>query len=386
LPAFDNIIDNGAGSINRGSAGCVHCGGWMKLSYRSALLPIMAVLFAFGLQSAHLPAAWLFGPLVASALFAVRDWQAVELPRPVYIGAQAVIGTALGAGFSPATLLTLPKHFSIFAFAVIFILLTSLFNGWLLTRRTRLNVATAFLGTMPGGAGEMAAMSDSLRADSRLVVIMQYTRLLLILASLALVTPFLSHHSSSIRVPEAPALLLATFAWWKIGTLCLLAFIGWLTGLRTRIPAGTFLVPTVLYFLLEIGGVQPGRWPWLVFATAYLVMGLQIGGRFRPSTLAAIKDILLPVCGTTLVLLAGSFILAWILSREMGLDPVSAYLAATPGGLDSVAAVAAELKGDTAVILTVHLVRLLCVLIVGPWLVRACSRWLGKRANSEDPS
>jgi hypothetical protein len=45
----------------------------------------------------------------------------------------------------------------------------------------------------------------------------------------------------------------------------------------------------------------------------------------------------------------------------MGLDPVSAYLAATPGGLDSVAAVAAELQGDTAVILTVHLVRLLCV-------------------------
>src|SRR5580698_3491588 len=134
---------------------------------RSVFLLVAAFLFAFGLQSAHLPAAWLFGPLVASALFAVRDWQAVELPRPVYIGAQAVIGTALGAGFSPATLLTLPKHFSIFAFAVIFILLTSLFNGWLLTRRTRLDVATAFLGTMPGGAGEMAAMSEALRADSR---------------------------------------------------------------------------------------------------------------------------------------------------------------------------------------------------------------------------
>ena len=360
-----------------GFAGSVHRGCWMNLSYRSALLTIMALLFAFGLQSAHLPAAWLFGPLVASALFAVRDWQAVEWPRPAYIAAQAVIGTALGAGFSPATLLTLPKHFSIFAFAVVFILLTSLFNGWLLTRRARLDVATAFLGTMPGGAGEMAAMSDSLRADSRLVVIMQYTRLLLILASLALMTPFLSYHSPSSRVQEAPALLLATFLWWKLGALCLLAFSGWLTGMRTRIPAGTFLVPTVLYFLLEIGGVQLGRWPWPVFAAAYLVMGLQIGGRFRPSTLAAIKDILLPVCGTTLLLLAGSFVLAWILTREMGLDPVSAYLAATPGGLDSVAAVAAELRGDTAVILSVHLVRLLCVLIVGPWLVRACSRWLG---------
>ena len=69
----------------------------MKRSYPSALLTIMAVLFAFGLQSAHLPAAWLFGPLVASALFAVRDWQAVEWPGPVYIAAQAVIGTALDA-------------------------------------------------------------------------------------------------------------------------------------------------------------------------------------------------------------------------------------------------------------------------------------------------
>ena len=259
----------------------------------SVLLPVVAVLFAFALQSAHLPAAWLFGPLVASALFAVRSWYAVELPRSVYIAAQAVIGTALGAGFSPSTLLTLPGHISIFAFAVVFILLTSLFNAWILTRCTRLDVATAFLGTMPGGAGEMAAMSDNLRADSRLVVIMQYTRLLLILASLALATPFLSHLFPSTRVPQAvsTALAPATFVWWKFVFLGLLASIGWLTGMRTRIPAGTFLIPTLFYFLLEISGIQLGRWPWPLFATAYLVMGLQIGGRFRPSTLAAIRKI-----------------------------------------------------------------------------------------------
>jgi membrane AbrB-like protein len=297
-----------------------------------------------------------------------------------------VIGTALGAGFSPATLLALPKHFSVFAFAVVFILLTSLFNGWILTRLTRLDVVTAFLGTMPGGAGEMAAMSESLRADSRLVVIMQYARLLLILASLAVVTPLVHRHALSpvVRESGTDQTLPGLFSWWKIGVLCLLTFSGWWTGMRTRLPAGTFLIPTIFYFLLEISGIQLGRWPWPVFSTAYLVMGLQIGGRFRPSTLQAIRGILVPVCGTTVLLLAGSFLLAWILTREMGLDPVSAYLAATPGGLDSVAAVATELQGDTAVILTVHLVRLLCVLILGPWLVRGCARWLGKRAPSQD--
>jgi len=36
---------------------------------------------------------------------------------------------------------------------------------------------------MPGGASAMAAMSDSLRADTRLVAAVQYVRLLIILAS-----------------------------------------------------------------------------------------------------------------------------------------------------------------------------------------------------------
>ena len=62
----------------------------------------------------------------------------------------------------------------------------------------------------------------------------------------------------------------------------------------------------------------------------------------------------------------------------MHLDFTSAYLAATPGGLDSVAAVAAELHVDTTIVIAMHTVRLLCVLLFGPWLVRAGTRWLAK--------
>ncbi len=352
----------------------------MKAPLRLAFLFAPAILAAFVLQAARLPAAWLFGPLAVSALFAVRAWSLAELPRPLYIAAQAVIGAGLGAGFSPTTLLVLPRHAGIFLFAVVFILMTSLLNGWMLTRHTRLDVATAFLGTMPGGAGEMAAMSDSLRADTRLVVVMQYTRLLLILLSLAILTPILGRLTPATG-PAAPlpSPVVAHSAA-NLTVLAVLALIGWLAGMRTRIPAGTFLVPAVLYLLLAVWHHAPGRWPGPVFATAYLVMGLQIGARFRPSTLAIIRDIFLPVCGTTVLLFAGSLALAWVLAREMKLDPVSAYLAATPGGLDSVAAIATELHGDTAIILSVHVVRLLCVLIVGPWLVRACSRWFRKQA------
>ena len=352
---------------------------------RQGLLWGGSILAALALQSGHIPAAWFFGPLAVSAALAVAAGHSIQLPRQGYLLAQATIGTALGAGFSAATLLSLPAHFLLFGFAVSFILGTSLLNGWILTRWTRLDAATAFLGTMPGGAGEMAAMSDSLRADTRLVVVMQYTRLLLILGSLMGIAPLLAHlaHPGGLSgaIPSPSPLSVPVFGWKEAALLACLTVAGYLAGTRTPIPAGTFLVPALLHLLLVLGGVTPGRWPAPIFAAAYLVMGLQIGARFHPSTLAAIRDILLPVCGTTLILLLGSLALAWALVREMGLDGMSAYLAATPGGLDSVAAVATELKGDTAIILTVHLVRLLSVLLFGPWLVRACSVWFKKETG-----
>ncbi|MEI9999483.1 MAG: AbrB family transcriptional regulator [Verrucomicrobiota bacterium] len=227
----------------------------MKVSLRTGWLFLAAGALGFGLHTAHLPAAWLFGPLLASAFFAVRGWESFQLPKPVYLGAQAVIGTALGAGFSPSNLLILPRHPWVFVFAVVIILVLSLFNGWLLSRHTRLDVATAFLGTMPGGAGEMAAMSDSLGADTRLVVVMQYLRLLLILASLALVVPFLGHGPAHAAAALPTA---ASPAASQIGILALVSAAGWCAGMFTRIPAGTFLVPTLLYFGLDFLGAQPG--------------------------------------------------------------------------------------------------------------------------------
>jgi len=352
----------------------------MKWDRRLALLLVAGAALALVFRALHLPASWLFGPLVVSALSAVRGWKAVQFPGEIYLAGQATIGTALGAGFSPRTLGVLPHHLGIFSFAVVFILLTSLLNGWLLARYTKLSAATAFLGTMPGGAGVMAAMSDSLGADTRLVTAVQYTRLLVILASLAcfgLVMKGHAHAGAAAAVVVPPP---DGFVAWKCGVLVLLAFSGWAAGRWMRfIPAGTFLVPTLLYFALSFFGITPGTWPWPFLAAAYLIMGSQIGGRFHPSTVAMIRGVILPVIGTTVLLLTASVALAWIVMREMGISFASAYLAATPGGLDSVAAVATELRIDTTIVVAMHLVRLLFVLIAGPWLVRGCMRWFGSK-------
>jgi hypothetical protein len=354
----------------------------MKFDRATLLLLLSAIGLALVFHLLRLPGAFLFAPLATSAFFAVRGWCAVKLPNPVYIAGQAVIGTALGAGFSPKTLAVIPQHAGIFTFAVVFILVTSLLNGWLLSRFTPLDSATAFLGTMPGGAGAMAAMSDSLHADTRLVTAIQYLRLLIILASLACVAPILKAYAPHSGVAGTAFVIYSSeIVPWKLGVMILLVVIGWLAGTRTRIPAGAFLVPTLLYFLLGVAGVHLGGLPWEPLAVAYAIMGLQIGGRFHPETITLIRQVLLPVIGTTLLLLIASIVLAAIVERLMDLDLISAYLAATPGGLDSVAAVATDLHVDTTIVVSMHLVRLLCVLLFGPWLVRLCARHWCRRES-----
>ena len=338
------------------------------------LLP-SAVGLALLFHVLHLPGAWLFGPLAASAIFAVLGWHSVRFPNAIYIGGQSIVGTALGSGFSGHTLGVIPQHAAVVTFAIVFILATSLFNGWLLSRFTRLDAGTSFLGTMPGGAGAMAAMSDSLGADTRLVTAIQYVRLLVILASLALVSAVLKSHAPALAAGATaapmPAFFQQTpFVAWKFMALLGIAAIGWLAGMKTRIPAGSFLLPALLYSILAGCGIQLGGWPLPLLAAAYGIMGLQIGGRFHPSTISLIKSVIVPVIGTTLLLLLGSLVLAFFVEHLMHIGLVSAYLAATPGGLDSVAAVATDLRVDTTIVIAMHLVRLLCVLLFGPWLVR----------------
>ena len=75
------------------------------------------------------------------------------------------------------------------------------------------------------------------------------------------------------------------------------------------------------------------------------------------------------------VLFAVLVILGAVLVLTMGLDPLSAYLATSPGGADSMAVIAATSSVDTSFVMAMQLARFLLVLLTGP----AISRWLAKR-------
>ena len=159
----------------------------------------------------------------------------------------------------------------------------------------------------------------------------------------------------------------------------LIAITGAALGTRFRIPAGTIIIPAALAAVAGVLGVPAAPWPTFVLAGAYLVLGLQIGGNFDAAIIKQLSRLGWFVLLSNVFLLVVSALLAACLMPLLKIDLLSAYLAATPGGLDSVAAMATDLKADAALILAVHALRLISVLVIGPYLVQILARRLARQ-------
>jgi hypothetical protein len=72
----------------------------------------------------------------------------------------------------------------------------------------------------------------------------------------------------------------------------------------------------------------------------------------------------------TLVLVAFCAALGALLVVIVGIDPLTAYLATSPGGADSVAIIAAASKVDASFVMAMQMARLVAVLALGPPMTR----------------
>ncbi len=362
---------------------------WKKQEALSKAALIASVfLGGFLCYKVHLPASWLIGSMVVSAVFAMKQWGAIKLHRNAYLLIQAVIGISLSGTFSPSSLTVLAHHWLPVTLVVVLMLLFTIANALYLLFVAKVHPATAMLGSLPGGAGEMTAISESFGADPRLVSVIQYVRLLIIILSVSLISHaagavISSYHFAHVQAVSEPLNRQATLSSVNL-PLCLAVAVagGWL-GTISRLPAGTLLIPMIFALALAASG-HPIAWPAPILAFAYTTMGMMIGARFDRSTLDELKRLYAPLLLTTLSLMIASVLLAILFTFLMPINALSSYLAATPGGLDSIAVMADELHADATVVLTVHFLRLMLVLIFGPWLVSVFAKYCNKWRLSEN--
>jgi len=177
----------------------------------------------------------------------------------------------------------------------------------------------------------------------------------------------------------AASLLQPPASWTGLLATIAIALGGAAIGVRLRLPAGGLLLPMLAGMLLQdVGGIRI-ELPPLLLAVAYAFVGWTIGSRFNRQVLAVTFRSLPKVLAAILVLILLCGLFAAALVRWAHVDPLTAYLATSPGGADSVAIIAASTPVDVPFVLTMQVLRMLFVMATGPAIARMLARHLHRR-------
>ncbi len=338
-----------------------------------AVLLALSLVFVALLEFARLPAALLIGPMIA-AIIAGTNGATVRVPKPLFGAAQAIVGCLIAASISPTIFPTLADDWLLAAAVVFATLAASSFLGWFVSRFKTLPGTTAVWGSAPGGATAMVLMAGAFGADVRLVAFMQYLRVIMVSVAAALVARLWV----DIPTTDQPGhIWFPTLDWPAFGATIAIATVGGYAGQLLRLPSPYFLGAVILGMILHLGLDVPLQLPEWLLAASYALIGWSIGLNFTSGILRHAMRALPQVVGSILALMVFCGGLAWLLSHQLGIDPLTAYLATSPGGLDSVAIIAVASDGvDISFIMALQSCRLLFVLVFGPAVARLVSRWV----------
>ncbi|NNM74936.1 AbrB family transcriptional regulator [Enterovirga aerilata] len=340
------------------------------------------VAASFGLswlfEAARLPAAMLLGPMVAGIAFGAAGAR-IRMPRPAFTAAQSIVGCLIAHSITGAIVASVVRDWP----AMLLVVTTTIFFGgvvgWLLGRFGTLPGAVAAWGSSPGGASAMVAMADAAGADPRLVAIMQYVRVVCVVAVASVVARLMlpAAPASGMQAAAYPSGLLDDAG--QVAATLAVAVAGAALGRWLRLPAGAILGPMMLGAVLHATGLVEMTIPAPLLTLAYAAIGWFVGLRFTKATLAVAWRALPEIIGGSLVLIALGAVSAWLLIQVRHTDPLTAFLATTPGGIDSVAIIAIGSDVDVGFVMALQAIRVLLVVLTGAPLARLIIRATGKR-------
>ncbi|MCL2001494.1 MAG: AbrB family transcriptional regulator [Planctomycetes bacterium] len=332
------------------------------------LLAISAVLMAL-FHALRFPAALLLGAMVAAAACAVTG-ATIRIPHLPFIIAQGAVGCMIAMGIPDSILSQLFRDWPFYLAGMFTTMAAAAFLGWLLTRSRILPGTTAIWGFSPGAATAMIVMSEAYGADMRLVAFMQYLRLFCI----ALVASAVSRIWADTPAGELPPVAwFPPVAWMHFaGSLTVIVF-GVMLVRIFRVSGGYVLVPMVLGAVARNSGLLNMELPPAFLAASYAIMGWTVGLRFTRDILTHALKALPRILAATFVLIAVCGCFAAFLVPWGGISPLTAFLATSPGAVDTIAIIAASSDVDIPFIMAMQTCRLLLVMLTGPSLARYIS-------------
>lgn len=340
----------------------------------------LSLLLVVLLELTGLPASLLIGPMAAAIVLSLATGKgAIKVPQGPLLFSQSLVGFLMARSITPDIIATMSSDAPLFLTMILAVIAASGLLGWLLTRWQVLPGTTAVWGSSPGAASAMVIMSEAYGADSRLVAFMQYLRVVFV----AVAASAVSRLWVAADGGEPPPLVLFPPVDWAslaatVGLTALCAYM----ATRFRIAGGTIILPLIVGALLQGFGILTIELPMWLLAASYAFVGWSIGLRFTRGIIIHAARALPRVTGSILTLMALCGCMAFALHIFAGVDPLTAYLATSPGGADSVAIIAASSDVDLPFVMAMQTARFFLIILIGPSL----ARFIARRSRPADHS
>ena len=343
-----------------------HARTWLALAAMS--VPVTALMVW-----ATLPAALFFGPMLTAIAFALGGTD-LKVPRKSFMFTQAILGCLIGRTLTGSILVTILNDWPAMLLVVGATIVAGAVVGWVLFRFSALPGATAALGSSPGGAAALIAVAEEFGADAQLVAFMAYLRVIIVVLSAALVSRlFFDAAPAQVAATSLPAA--SSFALLPLAATLGVALLGALIGGLLRLPGGAFLMPMVVAAIAQSTGTITITLPVWLLAVTYGALGWYVGlGFTRRVVLHALRAVPQLVLAT-LALMALCAVSAWLLTVLVHTDGLTAYLATSPGGLDSMAIIAVASHADIPLVMAIQTLRLFIVVFTGPQIAKLICRY-----------
>ena len=327
----------------------------LPLLGQAGFLLIIGLVGGLAGHAIGLPMPFLLGSVVTVGAWTVyasdRLGRDIRFPQLVRKGFVAIIGTKIGASFSPDLLSVLPQLWPSFLAMVVYVFVAQAVGYGVYRHLGGYDRITAGFSAMPGGLIEAISMGEQAGADVKLLTIQQFARIILVVFAVPILfLLWLGESVGSAAGQMGASEIPVALDFVLIGTISLAGI--WL-GVRLRLPAahmiGPVLVSAALHALGLVDTVSP---TWLLYL-AQLVVGTGLGALFAGATaVQMLRGFGLGAVSVGLMLAIGlGMSLALAPYVPVGLDAL--FISFAPGGVTEMGLIALSL-GVSPVIVTAH--------------------------------
>lgn len=154
-----------------------------------------------------------------------------------------------------------------------------------------------------------------------------------------------------------------------------IAFVGGFVGVKLRIPAGALVGAAI-----AVGGasvLQTYELPPIPSQTRFVLqvgLGILLGATLDRETVLAMRELWRPALMCAAIAVGTGVLSGLAISKLLGMEPLTALLGTAPGGLSDISLIALDMGAQGSTVLIMHLTRLISVIAIVPWIVRAIAR------------